>query len=88
MTLEISSSNTEKDIQGSSSSVPEAQEKVRGRLAMGLLILFATVLLISVFYALFGTITNEKSDLIKYLISGLVGMMGVVIGFYYGQNSK
>jgi hypothetical protein len=32
--------------------------------------------------------TNEKADLIKYLVSGLVGMMGVVIGFYYGQNTK
>ena len=55
---------------------------------MGLLALFAIVLIISLVYTLFGTITSEKSDLIKYLVSGLIGMMGVVIGFYYGQNAK
>ncbi|MEI7689317.1 MAG: hypothetical protein WCI91_04015 [Candidatus Nomurabacteria bacterium] len=76
-----------KDISGSG-TVPEQQEKVRGRLAIGLLLLFAIVLLLSVMYTLFGSITPEKSDLIKYLLSGLIGMMGVIIGFYYGQNTK
>ncbi len=76
-----------KDIPGSG-SVPEAQEKVRGKLAIGLLVLFAAVLLLSIVYTLWGNITSEKSDLIKYLVSGLIGMMGVVIGFYYGQNTK
>lgn len=77
----------EKNIRGTDDSVPKAQEKVRGQLALGLLILFAAVLLTSLLYALFGNITSEKSDLVKYLVSGLVGMMGVVIGFYYGQNT-
>ncbi len=75
-------------ITGSDDSVPKAQEKVRGYLAVGLLSLFGLVLLISLFYTLFFDITPEKNDLIKYLFSGLVGMLGVVIGFYYGQNSK
>ena len=79
--------NINKDLRGSS-SVPEAQEKVRGQLAIGLLILFAVVLLLSLGYALLATITEPKSDLIKYLVSGLIGMMGVIIGFYYGQNTK
>lgn len=78
----------EESVSGTDDSVTKAQEKVRGQLALGLLILFAAVLLISLLYALFGNITSEKSDLIKYLVSGLVGMMGVVIGFYYGQNTK
>lgn len=78
----------EKSVSGTDDSVSKAQEKVRGQLALGLLVLFALVLLISLLYALFGNITSEKSDLIKYLVSGLVGMMGVVIGFYYGQNTK
>lgn len=76
------------NLSGSGDSIPEAQEKVRGQLALGLLGLFATVLIISLLYALFGTITYEKSDLIKYLMAGLVGIMGVVVGFYYGQNTK
>ena len=84
----IDFSNTNRDLTGSPSSIPVAQEKVRGQLAMGLLWLFGAVLIISLFYALFGSITEPKSDLIKYLVSGLVGMMGVVIGFYYGQNTK
>ncbi len=71
-----------------SGDVPIAQEKVRGYLAIGLLILFGLVLLISLAYALWGNMTNEKTDLIKYLVSGLVGMLGVVIGFYYGQNTS
>ncbi|MES2623111.1 MAG: hypothetical protein V4576_01735 [Patescibacteria group bacterium] len=75
------------NLQGSA-SLPEAQEKVRGQLAIGLLKLFAAVLLISLMYALFGEVNEQKSDLIKYLVSGLIGMMGVVIGFYYGQNTK
>jgi hypothetical protein len=79
---------TREKITGSDDTVPKAQEKVRGQLALGLLGLFALVLLISLAYALFGNMTNEKTDLIKYLVSGLVGMMGVVIGFYYGQNTK
>ena len=79
---------TREKITGSDDSVPKAQEKVRGYLAMGLLGLFAIVLLISLIYTLFFDITPEKNDLIKYLVSGLVGMMGVVIGFYYGQNTK
>lgn len=78
----------QQNLQGSDDSVPKAQEKVRGQLALGLLGLFAFVLAVSLIYALFGSMTNEKTDLIKYLISGLVGMMGVVIGFYYGQNTK
>jgi len=76
------------NIRGSDDAVPKAQEKVRGYLAIGLLALFAAVLLISLGYALFGILTPEKNDLVKYLVSGLVGMMGVVIGFYYGQNTK
>lgn len=79
---------TREKITGSDDSVPKAQEKVRGYLAIGLLVLFAVVLLISLTYTLFFDITPEKNDLIKYLVSGLVGMMGVVIGFYYGQNTK
>ncbi len=78
----------QKSVSGTDDSVTKAQEKVRGQLALGLLAIFAVVLLISLFYTLFGNITSEKSDLIKYLVSGLVGMMGVVIGFYYGQNTK
>ncbi len=79
---------TNGQISGSDDSVPKAQEKVRGYLAIGLLVLFAIVLLISLIYTLFFEITTEKNDLIKYLVSGLVGMLGVVIGFYYGQNTK
>lgn len=78
----------QQNLPGSDDTVPKAQEKVRGQLALGLLGLFAFVLVISLVYALFGNMTNEKTDLIKYLVSGLVGMMGVVIGFYYGQNTK
>lgn len=79
---------TKQKISGSDDSVPKAQEKVRGYLAIGLLGLFALVLLISLAYILFFDMTPDKNDLIKYLVSGLVGMMGVVIGFYYGQNTK
>lgn len=79
---------TKEKISGSDDSIPKTQEKVRGYLAIGLLGLFAIVLLISLTYTLFFDITPEKNDLIKYLVSGLVGMMGVVIGFYYGQNTK
>ncbi len=68
--------------------VPAAQEKVRGKLAIGLLLLFSLLTLGSSGYALFGNLTPDKSDFIKYVISGLVGMLGVVIGFYYGQNTK
>jgi len=75
-------------IKGSDDSIPKTQEKVRGYLAIGLLGLFAFALLISFTYILFFDITYEKSDLIRYLFSGLVGMLGVVIGFYYGQNTK
>jgi fatty-acid desaturase len=78
----------QKSVSGTDDSIPKAQEKVRGMLALGLLVVFAVVLLISLSYTLFGNLTSEKSDLIKYLVSGLVGMMGVVIGFYYGQNAK
>lgn len=80
--------STKSKVLGSGDSIPEKQEKMRGYLAIGFLILFGFVLVVSLFYAVFGNIDSSRVDLIKYLTSGLVGMLGVIVGFYYGQNTK
>lgn len=73
---------------GAGETIPEKQEKMRGYLALALVGLFSLVLLISLLYAVFGQLESSRVDLIKYLVSGLVGMMGVIVGFYYGQNTN
>lgn len=86
MAIKLEQSN--RTLPTTGTNVPEAQEWVRGRLAIGVLILFGLIILISVLYALFGDLTLSKSDFIKFVISSLVGILGFVFGFYYGQNNK
>ncbi len=73
---------------GGGSITPYTPENMRGKLAEHLLWLFSIIIGVSVVYALSGNMSSESADLIKYLISGLIGMLGTVIGFYYGQNIK
>jgi len=69
-------------------SIPERQETTRGWLAKAFFYLLAIVVVSGVVYIFFGATTPEKINTLEFLVSSLIGIVGVVIGFYFGQNTR
>ncbi len=65
------------------------RERVRGRLAQWLLLLLAAVIAVVLGGLLAGRFSIE--DVVKLaavVLSPLVGLLGAVVGFYYGEQSR
>ena len=61
------------------------RERMRGRIAVGILGLYAVVLLILLGALLGGNLTlDELQEAAAALLGPLVGVVGAVMGFYYG----
>lgn len=66
--------------------VEERRETTRGELAARFLCLFGCVVVIALLYVVFGNPSPEKIDLMKWIITALIGLIGAVFGFYFGQK--
>ena len=65
--------------------IGERREGIRGRLAMGLLLLLAGTILFGFATVGFDWATpDETKDLVALLITPLVGLVGAATGFYFG----
>jgi hypothetical protein len=62
----------------------KTQEWIRSGLAVALVLLLAAVILLPLWRA--KDIAAEK-ELLQTLLSPLVGLVGAVVGFYYGRRS-
>jgi hypothetical protein len=69
---------------------PEPErEKMRGRLALGLVALLAVVIVSSlVFIALNWATVADIKTLLDTIMSPLVALAGTALGFYFGGRSK
>lgn len=68
---------------------PEPQrEKIRGRLAVCLIGLFALEVIALFASVIFGWLTiAEAKEMVAILVTPTVGLAGAVTGFYYGGKS-
>lgn len=65
------------------------RERVRGWIALFLLMLLIAVVGIALFGVLFGKIPVEHLEKIGAIIlSPVVGLLGAVMGFYFGEQSR
>jgi len=67
------------------------QERVRGQLALWLVGLMAAIALLSLLFVMVAS-DKDKGDAVKAVLqvvfSPIIGLVGTVTGFYYGQKSK
>jgi hypothetical protein len=70
------------------SSIPEKQEDTRGWLAKGVFILLSLFVFAIFLAVVFLDITQEKLTILLSVFSGITGILGFVMGFYFGQNQK
>lgn len=65
------------------------REKIRGWIALVLLLLLSTVIIGS-FYGLFylEAALDDIKSLLELVLGSLIGLVGAVTGFYYGEKSK
>ena len=65
------------------------REKIRGYIALGLVILLAIVVLVPLIaLVICREIDGQLEKVIQLLMSPLVGIVGAVIGFYFGGRDK
>lgn len=70
-------------------SIPEKQEETRWQLAKWFAIWFWVMTLLIVWYTLLGwNLDYWKVQLINMLFNVFSGLVGTILGFYFGQNWK
>jgi hypothetical protein len=90
----------EEDLDGAGSQNPtivdrkpydpaEDRERLRGYLAIGLTALFSLVVLALLASAIRGWLSDDQLEkLAGILISPVAALLGAVVGFYYGEQSR
>jgi uncharacterized membrane protein YeaQ/YmgE (transglycosylase-associated protein family) len=64
------------------------REKLRGQIAVALLALFAAIILTLLISTVAGWLSDDRIEkLAGVLISPVSGLLGAVIGFYYGEQA-
>lgn len=61
------------------------REKIRGRIAIGLVILLAVVCLAGLGAVIAGKTSQEVREIMEVVLPPVVALCGSAIGFYYGQ---
>jgi polyferredoxin len=84
---EIKIDQINKRVDGSN-SLKEKQENTRKWLAKHLVWLLIGIVLAGLYYILFQEINTEKTNAILTILSSVTVILGVILGFYFGQNLK
>ena len=69
-------------------SLPEKRENLREWIAKFLMRLFMGVVLAVLFVFIFEEPSSDEALNIQTVLSSVMGILGVVIGFYFGQTSS
>lgn len=65
------------------------REKIRGRIAMALIVLLIGLISLLFVAILFGVIKIDDLDkIVATVLTPIMGIVGTVIGFYFGEKSK
>lgn len=65
------------------------RERVRGYIALALAALFCVLVIVLLVAALAGWLVVENLEkLAAVLVSPVAGLLGAVVGFYYGEQSR
>ncbi len=76
------------DSPGAQTSIPHMQERTRSWLAkcVAMICILSIIAMLPAF--IFGDLDVEQSKNILTILPILTGLLGTVLGFYFGQNSQ
>ena len=70
-------------------TIQEKQENVRGRLAQGLTIIFAVVLILPFVLHMFSPDSwDNAQEWLQVTLPAITGLLGSAMGFYFGQRNN